>query len=114
MTASRKTPSFWYIGKLCIDAGAVSVAYLAFQRASAELEDSPHRLRPASWPNGQMGDLYGSLSATLGMWSNKQCLIGTIFGEVIGKREFVLAFANTDMRLLLNIVRTGKDKTIKL
>ena len=48
-------------------AAAVPVAWANRRRASGSLDDAPHRLRPPFCPADRPRDLYGSLSALLGI-----------------------------------------------
>ena len=59
--AARKSPS------TRLGEAAVPVAWANRRSASAALADAPHRLRPPSCPADRPGDLYGSLSALIGM-----------------------------------------------
>ena len=51
-------------------AAAVPVAWANRRRASGSLDDAPHRLRPPFCPAYRPRDLYGSLSALLGISTN--------------------------------------------
>ena len=55
---------------------AVPVAQANRRRASASLDDVPHRPRLPSYPAVRLPDLYGSLSALLGMSSARASACG--------------------------------------